>query len=92
MRNRQNVTDSIGTAIFVSIGTIHGGIEGKITSIERDAKRFVVLTREGASVSVEVDEGTKYLPEGKRWSDVKVGAKVSSTGHHPYKPPKASSE
>jgi hypothetical protein len=60
----------------------HKNYKGMVASVDSASSSFVVHPMKGADMTFKVNDKTKYLPKGKAWADVTVGAKVSGTYHN----------
>ena len=60
----------------------HKNYKGTVASVDSANSSFVVHPAKGADMTFKVNDKTKYLPKGKAWADVTVGAKVSGTYHN----------
>ncbi len=60
----------------------HKNYKGAVATVDSASSSFTVHPAKGADMTFKVNDKTKYLPKGKAWADVTVGAKVSGTYHN----------
>jgi hypothetical protein len=53
--------------------------KGTIVSVDTASSSVVVHPAKGADVVLKVNEKTRYVPKGRTWQDVTLGARVSVT-------------